>query len=363
MLAHADTKLRINLDALVENYNLLASRMQAGECGAVVKSNAYGLGVHEVAVALNRAGCKRFFVATLDEGMELRAILPEATIYIFHGVGQEQETVFFEYKLIPVLNSPEQVMRWEIAAGQYGRLPAILHIDTGMNRLGVSLEQAESIMKGVASQVLDFEFIMSHLACADIPEHPLNNQQLKQINAARHMFPGSGISFANSSGLFLDKSYHFDLARPGAALYGINPTSGRLNPMKNVVTLMSKAIQIRTIDTNTTVGYAATCELARGSTVATVPVGYADGYLRSLSNCGKVIVAGHEAPIVGRISMDLMTVDLSNIPEAVIREGMPIEIMGEHLSVDEVAKAADTNGYEILTRIGRRCMREYIGGA
>lgn len=362
IVSHADTILRVNLDAIAENYRILAARMDGGECGAVVKANAYGLGVHEVAKTLKGAGCKRFFVATLDEAIQLRTILPKEDIYVFHGVGRGQEKYFVEYKLTPVLNSREQVLRWEIAAGEYGRQEAILHIDTGMNRLGMNLEDAENVLTSAAPQVIDFEYIMSHLACAEIPDHPLNKSQLSQITAARRLFPGSGVSLANSSGLFLNGNYHFDLARPGCALYGINPTPGRLNPMQNVVTLVSKVLQTRVIDTNTTVGYGATCDLARGSVVATVPVGYADGYLRSLGNCAKVVAAGQKVPVVGRISMDLITIDLSNVPEEVVREGMEVELIGAAMPVDEVAKAADTIGYEVLTRLGQRFAREYVGG-
>lgn len=360
----ADTTLYVNLKAIKENYRQLCGRIASGECAAVVKADAYGLGLNEISLALKETGCKHFFVATLDEAIHLRFALPTAKIYVFNGIGRGQESYFLEHGLVPVLISPEHVVRWEVAAAENDkRLPAILHIDTGMNRLGMDLFEAENVLKSAASEVLDFEYIMSHLACADTPEHPQNKSQLKQINAARRLFPGSGVTFANSSGLFMDASYHFDLGRPGCGIYGINPTPGKMNPMKNVVSLISKVLQIRTIDTNTAVGYGATCDLAKGSVVATVPVGYADGYLRSLGNYGKVLVAGHVAPVVGRVSMDLITVDISNVPESDLGEDIPVELIGENLPVDAVAKAADTNGYEVLTRLGSRFTREYTGGA
>lgn len=361
--SHSDSILHIDLDAVVRNYQLLLAKMKGKECGAVVKADAYGLGVKPVALALKKAGCERFFVATLDEGIELRQILSEAFIYVFNGISRSQEAYFIEHHLIPVLNSPEQVLRWEMQAKNMDeRLPAILHIDTGMNRLGVDLFEAENIMQGDACEVIDFEYIMSHLACSDMPHHPLNNVQLKLLNQARRLFPGSGVSFANSSGLFLDERYCFDLSRPGCALYGINPTPGKMNPMQHVVRLTSQIIQTRVIDRVTTVGYGATCDLAKGSVVATVPVGYADGFLRSQGNIGKVVIAGQKMPIVGRVSMDLITVDISNLAEQFRSEGTEVEVMGEHMPVDIVAKAADTNGYEVLTRLGKRFMREYKGG-
>ena len=359
---HSDSILRIDLDALADNYALLSTRFKSGVCSAVVKADAYGLGMAPIAKKLKSKGCNHFFVATLDEAIELRSIISDTHIYAFNGISRNQERYFLENNIVPVLNSPEQVVRWKAAADEMGkRLPAILHFDTGMNRLGLDWYELENVMKSDASEALDFEYVMSHLACAETPDHPLNATQLRLINKARSLFPGSGISFASSSALFLDERYHFDLARPGCALYGINPTPGRLNPMKNVVTLTTKILQVRVIDTVTTVGYGATCDLARGSTVATIPVGYADGMFRSLSSIGKVYIAGHIVPIVGRVSMDLITLDISNLPESVLHKELDVELIGENMPLEKVAKAADTNGYEVLTNLGSRFSREYVG--
>lgn len=351
---YADTTLTIHLSHIQDNYRLLQKQLGHTICGAVVKANAYGLGAHEVAPALYASGCKHFFVATLDEAISLRAILHETHIYVFHGIGSKQEPIFKEYNLTPVLNTVEQMQRWHnVAVASQTSMPAILHIDTGMCRLGVNPDEVTSLPKLPG---LNLQYIMSHLACADQPDHALNAQQLEAFDTACKHFPNIPASLCNSPGIFLGNAFHKQLARPGSALYGVNPTPGKANPMKSVVTLTSHIIQTRKITSPCTVGYSATHTMEKGSTIATVPVGYADGYLRHLSNNATCMIAGKEAPIVGRVSMDMITVDVTGIK---CHAGSPVELLNDHITVDTLANYGETIGYEILTNLGKRYKRDY----
>lgn len=348
---YADSTLKISLSAIADNYRLL--NKTGGKSAAVVKANAYGLGVEKVAPAIAKAGCSDFFVANLDEAIELRGILPKSAIYVFHGIHKGQEKIFREYKLIPVLNSMEQVKLCTA-----GKLSGVLHFDTGMNRLGMSQKDAEYIAENVR---LDIKYIMSHLACADVKGDPKNKEQLAAIKKISQLFPKIPVSFANSSGIFLGNGYHFDMVRPGSALYGVNPKPWTKNPMKPVVLLSGKILQIREIDTAQTVGYGASCKLPAGSKIAVLPVGYADGYLRSLGNKAFCAIGGKKVPLVGRVSMDLITIDVSKIKD--IKAGSEVELIGNNMPVDDVAEKAGTIGYEILTSLGSRYKRVYQDGA
>lgn len=357
---YSDSTLTVDLSAIADNYRLLKKQLKNAECACVVKSNAYGLGVEEVAKTLLRAGAGKFFVATIDEAVNLRQILQSKDIYIFHGFLKGQESALIENRLVPVLNSIEQVINWADYSKKTNlKMPCIIHIDTGMNRLGLSNNELDEFIEKNLQDYLDIKYIMSHLACADVKDHPLNKKQLDEISRISKCFSGIPISFSNSFGVFLGKNYHFDLARPGMALYGLNPTPDRENPMKTTAFLSSKIIQIREIDTPSCVGYGATCELPAGARVATLPVGYADGYLRSLGNSAFCYFKKHKLPVVGRVSMDLIMVDISNVPNGQINVGDEIEIMGKNISADDLAKTAGTIGYEILTRLGARYKRFY----
>jgi alanine racemase len=350
----ADSILTINLSAIANNYKLLQAR--GAEAAAVVKANAYGLGVEPVALALKKSGCTKFFVANLDEAINLRSILADEFIGVFHGVRAGQAVEFSQYDLTPVLNDIQQVKLWQQhAEKQQKKLPAVIHFDTGMNRLGLS--QNDIKLAADAAKSFDLKYIMSHLACADIAEHPQNHEQLAKLQLITSEFPGIRTSFANSSGIFLGDGYLFDLTRPGSALYGVNPVSAQPNPMLPVVKLTSKILQIRVIDSSQSVGYGASCMLPVGAKIATVPVGYADGYLRYLSNKGFCAINGQKVPIVGRISMDLITLDVSGIEH--LEVGAEVEIIGETIKVDDLAAWADTIGYEILTSLGDRYLRVY----
>lgn len=354
--------LRIDLDALAENYRILAGQAAPGvDCAAVVKADAYGLGMDRVAPVLFAAGCRQFFVAHLDEGINLRALLPEAEIHVLGGLMPGLEHDFLAHRLSPTLNSLGEVETWAEEARRQGHeLAADLHVDTGMRRLGLPPDELDRLageperLAGIA-----VSFLISHLACSEVQDHGLNARQLADFRQARDRLPPAPASFANSSGVFLGPDYHFDLLRPGVALYGANPTPDRDNPMRPVVRLQSRIWQVRDAQPGETVGYGATFEVGRPTRIATVALGYGDGYPRALSNQGQVFVAGQAAPIIGRISMDSTTIDVSGLAEDQVRPGTLVDVIGPGNPLDAVASAADTVAYELLTRLGRRYHRAY----
>lgn len=352
-------RLWIDLDAIVANWRLLAARAVGAKTAAVVKADAYGLGVGPIARALLQAGCPSFFVARLEEGLELRSLLPEAQIFVLDGIGPGEAQTFATHALIPVLNHRGQIERWREEARRRGRpLPAALHVDTGMTRLGFS-PSALSGGEGLELDGLKPVLLMSHLACADEPEHPLNRDQLERFRALLRRFPGVAASLAASSGIFLGQEWHFDLVRPGAALYGINPTPGRPNPMRPVVSLRAPIVQLHEIREPSTIGYGASRALMPGMRVATVAAGYADGILRAASDRAVARLAHYELPYLGRISMDLLSIDVTALPPHLAHEGAEVELIGGPDGIDRLAAAAGTIGYEVLTRLGRRLERCY----
>lgn len=353
--------LHIDLAAIAENWRLLAARGAPGAVAGVVKANAYGLGADKVAPALQAAGCRHFFVAHLAEGVALRAALgPGPMIAVLNGFapGADGDTA-----LLPVLNSLGDVQAHATAgraAGQGRR--ALLHLDTGMARLGLDAgEQARLAADHSLLAGLDLLYVMTHLACADEPEHPLNAEQAARFASACAGLPKSKRSFANSSGLFLGADYASDLARPGCALYGINPTPGAANPMRPVIRLDAPVLQIRDIPAGASVGYGASHTAARPSRIATIAVGYADGYLRSLSGRGVAAYRDMILPMVGRVSMDLITLDVTDVPG--LNPGDAVTLIGGAApSPDDLAARAGTIGYEILTSLGARYRRVYGAG-
>ncbi len=364
--------LTIDLDAIAANYRTLLQRLSPScALGTVVKADAYGLGMARVAPALAAAGCKHFFVADLGEATALRRILANVEIFVFNGPVapsvKEAAAAFDEYRLIPILNEPQQVEAWgDLArhqARREGRETA-LQVDTGMNRLGHSLSDFERLAaEAHRLESIRLCLLISHLACADLPEHPLNARQLADFKAALALTRRAPGSLANSSGIFLGPEYHFAMARAGAALYGINPVPGAPNPMRRVVRLESRILQLREIDSPMTVGYGATYRATGPRRIATIAVGYADGYLRSLSNEGSAFFANIRVPVVGRVSMDYITLDVSGIPAGHIRPGDRVELIGEHHGIDDLAEEAGTIAYEILTTLGSRYGRVYVGGS
>lgn len=352
--------LTIDLGAVTENFRRLSQAAPGSAIAAVVKADAYGLVAGEVARALWRAGCEKFFVAHADEGLSLRTVLADAEIYVLHGLPGEEAAVI-EAGLIPVLNHPGELQRHvDQARRRTRRLPAALHVDSGMWRLGFAeaeLAALDTTMLGT----LDLRLVMSHLACAEEPGHPLNELQRARFERQRAMLPRAPASLANSSAIFLGAAYHHQLCRAGVALYGVNPTPGRANPMAPVVTLQAPVLQVFEVDAHGTVGYGATYPVRPGARLATVPVGYADGYLRAAAGRATARIAGTPVPLAGRVSMDLITLDVSALPENAVRAGTMVELIGGPDGLDELAAAAGTIGYEVLTRLGTRFARRYIG--
>ncbi len=361
----APAVLTIDLDAIAANWRLLCDRVAPAACAAVVKADAYGLGMDRVAPALRATGCGTFFVAQLEEGLALRRLLPDADIHVLNGPLAGTEAAFAAARLVPVLNSLEQMARWR-ESGSSGSCD--LHLDTGMSRLGLPPEDVATLVADPTPlDGLDIDLLMSHLACADEAGHPMNANQLRDFEAWTARLATAGIGgrrcFANSSGIFLGAAGHFDLTRPGIALYGGNPTPESPNPMAQVVRLQGKILQVRRIDSPQTVGYGATHPACGPTRIATVAAGYADGYPRSLGGRATGFIGDHRVPAVGRISMDLTTFDVTDIPETLCRPGAAIDLIGPRNPVDDVAAAAGTIGYEILTALGRRYHRHYLGGS
>lgn len=352
-------RLDIDLGAIAANWRALARRVAPAGCAAVVKADAYGLGLAPVARALAAAGCTTFFVARPEEGIELRAILKEARILVLDGLAGRPPTAFLESGLEPVLGSLAELRAWRAARAAAGFAEqAVLLLDTGLTRLGLepaelaTLEPAERAAVGL---------VLSHLACAEEPGHPMNARQLERFKAALALLPNARASLAASSGIFLGQAFHFDLVRPGAALYGVDPTPGRGNPMRPVLRLTAPVLRVHEVGEPGAVGYGATFATRPGMRIAVLPVGYADGYPRAAGGRARALVAGCEVPVVGRVSMDLLTLDVTGVPAERVGPGTPVELLGERFGVDALAEAAGTIGYEILTRLGRRFERRYAG--
>ncbi|MBT4769783.1 MAG: alanine racemase [Rhodospirillaceae bacterium] len=372
---HAEAVLTIDLDAIVANYRLIAARLAPGcKPGAVVKADAYGLGFRQVAPVLAANGCEKFFVADLWEGISLRECLSDidsdGEIFVFNGppanragkITPESLAAFSDLHLIPVLNTPQQVKAWKDHQGAGKNRPAAVHIDTGMTRLGLESEKVISMAKEGLFQGLDIDYLFSHLACADDPDNSMNKEQLEAFSSARSFLGNPPASLANSSGVFLGEKYHFDLVRVGGALYGMNPLPGKENPMAPVVSLSARILQIHDIDSPRAVGYGATSKIVRPGKIATIAVGYADGYMRSLSNRGQAFIEGFQVPVIGRVSMDYITLDVSDLAPGTLRPDTVVELIGPNYDIDALAKKAGTLAYEVLTGLGNRYRRVYTGG-
>jgi alanine racemase len=361
-VARAGAVLTVDLDAVAANYRLLVERAGGAVVAGVMKADAYGLGMAHVAPALVRAGCRVFFTAHVEEGMRLRAIVPAGSaIYVLHGPPPGTAADFIEHGLIPVLNDPGQVRAWSAACARAGRrLAAAVQVDSGMSRMGLAPADLEAL-GDPRDWLAAFEpvLLMSHLACADAPDHPLNARQRARFDAIRARFPALPASLANSSAIFLGPGFRHDLVRPGAALYGINPQPGQANPLRQAVALDARIVQVRTIEAGDAVGYGARYVADGTRRIATIAVGYADGWLRALSGRGCAYIDGVRVPIAGTVSMDSITLDVTGIPDARLQPGMTVELLGAHQHVDAVAADAGTIGYEVLTRLGSRFERRY----
>ncbi len=361
---HKGAILSIDLAAIRANYRLLEERLGSVACAAVVKADAYGLGAERVAPALAAEGCAHFFVAHLDEALALRPHLAEdADLYVLHGPPAGAAEELAAHRLVPVLNSLAQLEAWSALARKRARaLPAVLQLDTGMSRLGLSGAELAALARDPRQLAgIELRYVMSHLACAEQQSHPLNARQLARFRAALPQLPAAKATLANSSGIFLGPDYHFDLARPGAALYGIAPVEGEANPMAQVVRLEGKVIQLRDIPAGAGVGYGASWQASTPRRIATVAVGYADGFPRSLSNGTAARYRGTLLPLIGRVSMDTLTLDASALAPDALQPGSLVELIGEGHPIDAVAAEAGTIAYELLTRLGRRYFRRYLG--
>ncbi len=362
----AGAVLTIDLNALRNNYRLLRGMVGGAQCGAAVKANAYGLGALQVSKVLVEQGCRHLFVAHFEEALALRGHFEDhVNIYVMHGAPVGYEAELLEHNCIPVLASAEQILAWRnLAISKNAALPAIIQLDTGMARIGLSSVEVQNWLADSSYiRGIDLRYLMSHLACAEDQQHPMNQQQLGLFNALRAQLPSCGASLANSSGIFLGRDFHFDLVRPGAALYGVAPVAGQTNPMQAVAHLQGKIIQIRDIPSGTPVGYSLTWRASKPSRIATVAVGYADGWLRSLSNRGVAHIGGVEVAMVGNVSMDTITLDVSEISAEQLQPGALVDLISPTNTVDDVARRAGTIGYEILTSLGARYQRTYLGQA
>lgn len=357
--------LTVDLAALRHNYKTIAEHITPTRTAAVVKADAYGLGAHRVAPAFYDAGCRDFFVAHLGEAIALKPALPsDATLYILNGLQPGTESVCAQEDIVPVLNSLEQVENWaRLAEAQGMKLPALLQIDTGMSRLGLSAKELDELTNNLGLlDHIDLRFIISHLASGDEPENVANGAQLAAMRTVLERLPKLPVAFANSGGAFLDKSYHFDLARPGVALYGVGPATLE-HRIKPVLTLSARVIQVRDVDKGAAIGYGGTYIAQGPMRIATIAVGYADGWFRSLGNKGSAFYGDTRLPIVGRVSMDSITLDVTALPENTLRLGSLVELIGPHQRLEDVARDCDTIPYEILTALGNRYARAYIDPA
>ncbi len=363
----AGGRLTIDLVALAANWKALADHVAGGghTTAAVVKGDGYGTGLEQAAGALARAGCTTFFVALPEEGLRLRQAVPGAVIYVLDGLIGAVDT-YATADLRPVLGSWPEIDAWATFRRSGGTTGAALHVDTGMNRLGLTLREALELRRNKRLfAALEPDLLISHLACADTPDHPMNRRQLALFREVRAQFPGIPASLANSAGVFLGPDYHFDLVRPGIALYGGVAVQGITNPMRAVVTFEARVLALREADEGETVGYGATERMKEASRLAILAAGYADGYHRLAGGSDEragasAWVRGQRARLVGRVSMDLIAIDVTNIPG--VAPGDWVELFGRHIPVDEVARHAGTIGYELLTGLGRRLERHYVGG-
>ncbi|SFV35339.1 alanine racemase [Devosia crocina] len=360
-------QLTIDLGALARNWSALDKVSQGALTAAVVKADAYGTGIEMASKALHAAGARFFFVATPDEGVAVRTALPDAHIFVLNGLYPGAANLYIRQNLMPVLSSMEMLEEWLTKCVERNEAyPSAFHFDTGMNRLGFRLNEAVVVRERIGRLGYAPQMVMSHLACADIPNHEKNRTQLALFSSVMNQFPGIPASLANSAGLMTGRAYHFQMVRPGIALYGGRAVVGRKNPMAPVVTLHAPVLQVREARTGETVGYGASYSLSRDSRLAVIGHGYADGFLRSLSSTNsrpgaKVFLHGKLCPVVGKISMDQSIVDITELGANLPRPGEGVEVLGPNVSLDEQADAAGTIGYELLTSLKGRYNRVYVG--
>ncbi|MDN3030365.1 MAG: alanine racemase [Candidatus Tisiphia sp.] len=360
---NARCTLEIDLAKIRTNYRIISEICKNSKIAAVVKANSYGLGADIIAPALQMENCQNFFVNSVNEGVELRKVLgAKPNIFVFHGVFYNDVEEFGNSNLIPVLNSLQQIAIWQkFAAKKQQVLRCTIHVDTGMHRLGMAdIEMQRIIDNPSLLSGLELQYVISHLSASEIADNPYNLQQLTKFRYYLNYLPTAKASLANSSSIFLGQEYHFDLIRPGASLYGLNPLGiSSKNPMHNPIRLTAPIIQLQELPPESYIGYNMTFKTKRNRLIATLPLGYADGYSRAFSNCGEVCIGSYLAPVVGRVSMDLITIDVTELPPNEIFLGQQVEIIGDYCTPDKIASVINTIGYEILTMLGDRYKRVY----
>jgi alanine racemase len=365
--AEAGGILTIDLTAIEANWKSLARRAMPSECAAVIKADGYGCGIEPVATMLAKAGCRTFFVADLLEARRVRAVAQEPTVYVLNGLMPGTAATYADLHVRPVIGSMTELAEWDafVTANDW-RGGAALHVDTGMNRLGITPGDAAALAPRIRSENHGITLLMSHFASSEAPDDQINEKQIRLFREVRMLYRGIPASISNSSGVFLGSPAHCDLVRPGAALFGVNPTPGRNNPMRPVVELRGRVVGLRNIMRGETVGYNGQWTAKRATNIAVVGVGYADGYLRAASASdtvrgADVMVAGKRCTLAGRVSMDLIAIDVTDVPTPVKRGDM-VTLIGDDITVDDFAAAAGTIGYEVLTSLGKRYHRIYRVG-
>jgi alanine racemase len=360
-------RLTVRLGAIAANYRTFRDLSGRAVVAGVVKADGYGCGALEAAKTLQAAGCDTYFVARLSEGIALRKIIRDARIFVLDGAQSETLPALVSHRLTPVLNSLDEIALWSAAARDARTsYDAAIHLDTGMNRLGLPADETNTLAAEGNSRLanLNLVLLMSHLACADDCDASMNRDQLARFRSALAKLPSAPASFASSGGVLLGKDYLFDMVRPGIGLYGGNPQmAGKPNPFAVVAQLTGRILQLRRVDSHGSVGYGATFRIGRETTLATVALGYADGLMRALSNRGFGAIAGHRAPIAGRVSMDLVTLDVTDVPATALKIGTDVEFFGDTISLEEAAATASTASYELITSLGLRIPRRYVEGA
>jgi alanine racemase len=362
--AEAGGILTIDLTAIEANWKSLARRAMPSECAAVIKADGYGCGIEPVATMLAKAGCKTFFVADLLEARRVRAVAQEPVVYVLNGLMPGTAATFADLHVRPVIGSMTELAEWDafVSANDW-RGGAALHVDTGMNRLGISPGDAAALAPRIRSENHGITLLMSHFISSEEPDNPLNETQIKLFREIRMLYRGIPASISNSSGVLLGSAAHCDMVRPGAALFGVNPTPGRANPMRPVIELRGRVIARRDVMKGETVGYNAGWTAKRATNLAIVGIGYADGYLRAASASdivrgAEVMVAGKRCPLAGRVSMDLIAIDITDVP-TLVKRGDMVTLIGDDITVDDFAATAGTIGYEVLTSLGKRYHRIY----
>ncbi len=358
-----NARLSVDLTALAANYRELVRRASPAAVAPVVKANAYGLGIGPVAAKLAASGADTFFVARLEEGMLLRPLLPRARIFVLDGLRKGAASAYDAHRLTPVLNTPDEIAEWSAhARAGHKVLDGAIHVDTGMNRSGLTREETTDLAAHASKTLggINLALLISHLACADEPDAKLNRLQLERFTAALDLLPPAPASLAATAGIELGRDYVFDIVRPGLGLYGGNPRPGRASPYLKVVTLRAKVLQVREVERGESVGYGASFVAARPTTLAVVPLGYADGLIRAMGSHGYAVVNGTRVPFAGRISMDLIILDITDIPAHLRVSGMDVEFLGDSISLEDVAFAAGTINHEVLTSLHPRAERVYL---